>query len=413
MASQTVVILGGGIGGQVTANMLRRLLPIEHRVVVVERDANHAFAPSFLWLMTGDRRPDQIVRSVRSLLRRGVELVTSPVQRIDVARGRVETVAGELAYDHLVVALGAELAPEAIPGLEGAAQTFFSFDGAARLRDELQSFQCGRVAVVVSSLPYKCPGAPHEGAMLIADTLRRRGLAGKSDLHLFTPESQPLPVAGPVLGGMVADLLAQKRVQFHPGRALASVDGASRRLEFKDGTREDYNLLVAVPPHRPPAVVRDSGLGNEAGWILVDRATLGTPHERVYAIGDVTTIALPGRWRPDVPLPLPKAGVFAHAQAPAVAKRIARDITGAGTPEEFCAGGYCMLETGQEMAGFAYGNFYGEPSPQVELRKVGRTWHLGKVLFEKWWLTPVGLRRDLLRLALLAGGRASGVKMEL
>lgn len=249
--------------------------------------------------------------------------------------------------------------------------------------------------------------------MLIADTLRRRGLGGKFDLHLFTPESQPLPVAGPALGGMVSDLLAQKGIHFHPGLALASVDGESRRLEFKDGTREDYDLLVAVPPHRPPAVVRGSGLGNDAGWIPVDRASLRTPHERVYAIGDVTAIGLPGRWRPEVPLPLPKAGVFAHAQALAVAKRIAHDITGVGTTEEFCAGGYCMLEAGEEMAGFAYGNFYGEPSPQVELRRVGKSWHLGKVLFEKWWLTPVGLRRDLLRLALLAGGRASGVRMEL
>jgi sulfide:quinone oxidoreductase len=112
-------------------------------------------------------------------------------------------------------------------------------------------------------------------------------------------------------------------------------------------------------------------------------------------------------------LPLPKAGVFAHSQALAVANRIAHDIAGAGKPADFCAGGYCMLEAGEEMAGFAYGDFYAEPSPKIELRKVGRSWHLGKVLFERWWLTPAGLRRDLLRLALLAGGRASGVKMEL
>ncbi len=413
MASQTVVILGGGIGGQVAANTLRHLLPMEHRVVVIERDANHAFAPSFLWLMTGERSQGQIVRPLKSLLRRGVELVTSPVQRIDVSRSLVETGAGEMAFDYLVVALGAELAFDAIPGLQGAAQTFFSLDGAARLRDVLQSFQGGRVAVVVSSLPYKCPGAPHEGAMLIADTLQRRGLAGKFDVHLFTPEAQPLPVAGPALGGMVSDLLKEKGIAFHPGRALTSVDGESRRLKFKDGTHEDYNLLVAVPPHRPPAVVQDSGLGNEAGWIPVDRATLRTQHDRVYAIGDVATIGLPGRWRPDVPLPLPKAGVFAHAQALAVASRIAHEITSVGSAEDFCAGGYCMLEAGEEMAGFAYGNFYGEPSPQIELRKVGRNWHLGKVLFEKWWLAPVGLRRYLLRLALLAGGRWSGVKMEL
>lgn len=413
MASQTVLVLGGGIGGQVTANTLRRLLPKEHRVVVIERDANHAFAPSFLWLMTGDRRPDQIVRPLRSLLLQGVELVTSPVQRINLSGSRVETGAGEVAFDYLVVALGAELAFDAIPGLKEEARTFFSLDGAARLRDALQSFQGGRIAVVVSSLPYKCPGAPHEGAMLIADTLQRRGLAGKFEVHLYTPESQPLPVAGPVLGGMVSDLLKEKGIIFHPGRVLASVDGENRRLDFKDGTHEDYGLLVAVPPHRPPAVVRESGLGNEAGWIPVDRSTLATSHQGVYAIGDATTIALPGRWKPEVPLPLPKAGVFAHSQALAVAKRIAFQITGSGKAEDFCAGGYCMLETGEEMAGFAYGDFYSEPSPKVELRKVGRSWHMGKVLFEKWWLSPPGLRRTLFRLALTTGGRAFGVKMEL
>jgi sulfide:quinone oxidoreductase len=140
---------------------------------------------------------------------------------------------------------------------------------------------------------------------------------------------------------------------------------------------------------------------------------LATSHERIYALGDVTTISLPGRWKPEAALPLPEAGVFAHSQALAVARRIAHDITGRGQAEDFCAGGYCMLEAGEEMAGFAYGNFYGEPSPQVELRKVGRSWHLGKVLFEKWWLSPPGLRKSLLHLALAAGGRAFGVKMEL
>jgi sulfide:quinone oxidoreductase len=43
-------------------------------------------------------------------------------------------------------------------------------------------------------MPYKCPGAPHEGAMLIANYLRKRGLASKSEVHLFTPEPQPMPV---------------------------------------------------------------------------------------------------------------------------------------------------------------------------------------------------------------------------
>ncbi len=412
MTSRTVVILGGGVGGQVTANTLRRLLPKEHRVVLVEREANHAFAPSFLWVMTGDRTPDRIVKRLRSLLAPGVELITAPVARIDPARRVVTTGSGEVTFDVLVIALGAELAPEAIPGL-ASAHTFYNLEGASRLHEALRTFQGGRVAVVVASLPYKCPGAPHEGALLIADALRRGGIAEKSEVHLFTPEAQPLPVAGPALGSMVADLLARKGVVFHPGKALASVDEAGRKLAFKDGTSEGVDLLVVIPPHRPPMVVRESGLGNEAGWIPVDRSSLATSHEGIYAIGDVTTIALPGRWKPESPLPLPKAGVFAHAQALTVARRIAFDLTGRGEAEDFCARGFCMIEAGEEMAGFAYGDFYGEPSPRVELRKVGRSWHLGKVLFEKWWLSPPGPRRSLYKMALSAGGRAFGVKMEL
>ncbi|MFZ1710998.1 MAG: FAD-dependent oxidoreductase, partial [Anaerolineae bacterium] len=132
MNGKTILILGGGIGGLVAANELRRLLPREHRIVLVEKNAQHAFAPSFLWLMTGDRRPEQITRDVRQLARPGVEVVLAEAQSIDLPNRRVVTTAQTLAYDTLIIALGAELAPEAIPGLTEAAHTFYTFDGAAR-----------------------------------------------------------------------------------------------------------------------------------------------------------------------------------------------------------------------------------------------------------------------------------------
>jgi sulfide:quinone oxidoreductase len=159
--------------------------------------------------------------------------------------------------------------------------------------------------------------------------------------------------------------------------------------------------------------VREAGLANDAGWVPVDRRTLQTPHEGVHAIGDVTAIPIPGRWKPDVPLMLPKAGVFAHDHARVVARRIAAEILGARAEEEFCGDGYCMLEAGEDLAGFAFGNFFGEPSPEVRLRRIGRAWHLGKVLFERWWLAPFGVRRRALQLALELGGRAYGVRVAL
>ena len=410
VSEKTILILGGGVGGLTAANELRRLLPAEHRVVLVEKNPQHAFAPSFLWLMTGDRRPEQITRDVHRLVRPGVEVVVAEAQAIDLPNRRVQTGAQTLHYDHLIVALGAELAPDALPGLAEAAHTFYSFDGAAKLRDALRSFTGGKVAVVVAGLPYKCPGAPHEGAMLIASLLRKRGV-GNSEVYLFTPEPQPMAVAGPALGDAVKQMLSARGVAFHPLHQLNRVNPDARELDFDGRGTFRYDLLVAIPPHRGPRLSRASGLANETGWVPVDRATLRTAHENVYAIGDATTISIPGRWKPDVPLMLPKAGVFAHDQAAVVARRIAAEIIGQKTEDEFCGDGYCMLEAGEDIAGFAYGDFFAEPAPQIQLRRMGRTWHLGKVLFEQWWLAPYGLRREVLRQALHLGGRALGIPM--
>jgi sulfide:quinone oxidoreductase len=110
---------------------------------------------------------------------------------------------------------------------------------------------------------------------------------------------------------------------------------------------------------------------------------------------------------------LPKAGVFAHTHALVVARRIAAQIAGRQAEEEFGGDGYCMLEAGEDLAGFAFGDFFAEPSPQVQLRRIGRSWHLGKVLFERWWLAPFGVRRRALQLALELGGRAHGVPLAL
>jgi sulfide:quinone oxidoreductase len=409
MRGKTILILGAGIGGLIAANELRRLLPREHRVILVEKNARHAFAPSFLWLMSGDRRPEQIVRDVRQLTHPDVEVILAEAQAIDLANRAVQTSAQAVNYDYLIVALGAELAPETVPGLSEGAQTFYSYEGAAKLRDALRNFSGGRAAVVVSALPYKCPGAPHEGAMLIADTLRKRGLAANVEVHLFTPESQPMPVAGPALGDAVKQMLADKNVSFHPLHKLKEVETATCELVFEGKESFKYDLLVAIPPHRGPRIAREAGLTNEAGWVPVNRATLQTQHENVYALGDVTAIPIPGRWKPDAPLILPKAGVFAHAQAEVVARRIAAELVGANAADKFPGVGYCMLEAGESMAGFAFGNFFSEPAPQIELRQVGRLWHWGKILFEQWWLAPYGPRREALRLALTIGGKALSI----
>lgn len=412
MNTKTIVILGGGVGGIVVANELRHKLPYEHKVVLVEKNTEHAFAPSFLWLMTGDRKADKITKPIRALVRSGVEVIHAEVTGIDIPNRRITTTTQPLNFDYLIVALGAELAPELIPGLTEGAFSFYTFEESKRLQHALGKSNGGNIALVVSALPYKCPGAPHEAAMLVADFFRKKGLKDNVNVHLYTPEPQPMPVAGPQLGEAVKQMLTSKGIAFHPLHKLISVDYQNHTLSFDGKEPAQYDMLIAIPPHRGPRIVRDAGLTNEAGWVPVDRSTLKTKYENIYAIGDITAISIPGRWKSDMPMMLPKAGVFAHDQAEIVARRIVDEVNGIVPKAEFCGAGYCMLEAGEGLAGFAFGDFFAEPSPRLGLRNIGRAWHLGKVLFEQWWLSPFGIKRSLLGLVINIGGKVLGIPVK-
>ncbi len=375
--AQTVVILGGGIGGQVAATRLKQKLGARGRVVLVERSAAFTFAPSLLWLMVGKRSATTITRDLSTLIQRGIEVRHAAVTKIDTERREVVTDAGAIPYDHLAIALGAVHDPELLPGAAVNAHHPYDLPSAERLRDALTRFSGGRVAVAIASLPYRCPAAPYETAMLIDAYLREHGLRERSRIEMYTPEPLPLPVAGPYAGYSVAAELAARSIGFHPRSTLKAVsDGA---LEL-DGESVPYDLAVVIPPHRPPDVVNASGLGGPSGWIPVDRATLRTRAADVYAIGDVTAIPLENG------MLLPKAGVFAHAEAEVVAENIARRIRGDLREASFDGHGTCFLEAGRGKAGMASGNFFASPTPRVSMRRPSRLWHAGKVGFEQYWL---------------------------
>jgi sulfide:quinone oxidoreductase len=207
--------------------------------------------------------------------------------------------------------------------------------------------------------------------MLIRDFLRGKGVQARVDL--YTPEPQPMPAAGPQLGEAVRTMLAERGVGYHPSHSLRTLEGKKLQFEAREPLAAD--LVVTIPRHLPPAIVRAAGVANDAGWAAADPRTLATKDSSIFAIGDCASIPLPGRWRPDAPLLLPKAGVFAHAQALALAERLARSITGESSAPEFCGDGFCMLEAGEHLAGFAYGDFYATPSPEIHLRNVGKAWH--------------------------------------
>ena len=377
---KTILVLGGGIGGVVTATRLRNKLSSNHRVILIERESNYVFAPSFLWLMIGLRKAEKISKPLSNLEKKGIELIHGEISKIDPEQHSVIVNGSEVKGDYLVIALGAELVPEAVPGLAEAGHNLYSLAGAEALRNARHEFRKGRLVILVSAIPFKCPAAPYEAAMLLEYDCRMRNIRDDISIDLFTPEPGPMGVAGPEVSKQVRQMVESKGISYHPEHTVTQVEPNAKRISFVNGATVDFDFMAYVPPHQAPQAVIDAGLTGESGWVPVDRSTLETRFPGVYAIGDVTGIPL------SIGKPLPKAGVLAHGEAEVVANNLVHEITNKGIPVAFEGGGECFIEIGDGKAGFGSGNFFAEPSPQIKLKQPNRLLHFGKVMFEKYWL---------------------------
>jgi sulfide:quinone oxidoreductase len=361
----TIVILGAGFGGLACANALRKGLSRDHRVIVIDRKKSFMMGLVNLWILTGSRKPDEPQAPLAGLNARGMEYLNDEAIRIDVSAKRVQAKEhGLIEYDYLVVALGSELVPEKIEGFVGRGYNLYDAEQVQPLREKLLALKQGRVAVSVMGMPYKCPPAPYEAAMIISDILEKNGTRKNVQVDMYVPAPIALPVVGPQVSKEVVDMMARYNIGFHPNCKPKVV--RDDEIEFESGEKAAYDVLAGVPPHRSPEVVRISGLttSSAAGeWVPVDRLSLRTGHPSVFAIGDVAEVK-------SGTVTVPKAGIFAEGQAKVVAQEIIDEINNNGAPASSAAyngQGFCFMEVGNNMAGFVEADFYHEGGPAVRL----------------------------------------------
>jgi len=384
-----ILILGGGTGGTLVANRLQRLYGEHAEITVIDRDDRHVYQPGLLFVPFGLADPDQITRSRQAQLHDGIHFRIAEVDRVVTAKNTVLLTTGErLAYDVLVVATGARLLPEETEGLTGAGWqersfTFYTPDGAAKLRDAFARLDSGRLVVNMVDLPIKCPVAPLEFCFLADWALRRRGVRDAVEIVYVTPLDGAFtkPVASAHLEGLLAD----KQIRVEAEFATGQVDGGAGKLISWDGREIGFDLLVTIPLHGGAEFVdRSPGLGDELGFVATDQHTLqSTAAPSVFAIGDATN------------LPTSKAGSVTHFEGDTLVENIRSFLDGRPLEGSYDGHANCFVETGFHRALLIDFNYEVEPLPgrfpephlgPLPLLAQSRLNHMAKLAFEwNYW----------------------------
>ena len=356
-----VLILGAGFGGLEAASTLSNAMGDDLDITLIDRDESFVFGFAKLDVMFGKALPKDVKNPYTKIRHAGVTFVNATITRIDPASRVVTTDVGEFDADAIVIALGADLAPDATPGLLDNGDEFYSVSGVERLRETLPKFNGGNIVIGVSGSPFKCPPAPSEAALMLDSYLRHRGSRDTATITLAMPLPIPIPPS-PDASKSILERFQQRDIAFVPHTQVVGLDPGMAHLA--GGGSLPFDLYLGVPIHRPPAVLVEAGF-SEDGWIPVDSRTMATAFPNVFAVGDCASVGTP------------KAGVFAERQAKAVAENLIAQFRGAEPVSRYDGWGTCYIEFGDEGVArvdvhFLEGTPTGQlqaPSPQLTAEK--------------------------------------------
>jgi sulfide:quinone oxidoreductase len=379
--------LGAGFGGLTTANLLQKnlsLSSVEHQISIADSKDYFIMGLVNLWILSGIRTLEDSKIALSRLENKGISYLHGEVTAIDPV-SRTVSIQGSstlrLEYDYLVISLGSDFALEHVKGfLENGGANLYDAEQVPKLREKILSLKKGRIAICITSVPYKCPPAPYEASLLINDILVKNGTRDSIDIEIYTPTPIALPVAGAKVSQDVINLLNDNHINFHPLHKIKTVLD-KEMIEFENGNRVNYDLLIGIPPHKVPEVIRNSDLIKQGqNWINVDKFSLKTDYQNVFAIGDVNEIKV------NENVAIPKAGVFAEAQAKVVSQQIIDDIENNRdklSSSKFDGKGFCFMEVGDKKAGYIAADFYNEGGPVTLLEPPSKESYEKKLDFER------------------------------
>lgn len=354
-----VLILGGGFGGLAAANEIRNnLTSSQVKITVIDKKDWFMVGFAKLWIINGTRTFENSIESLNQLIKKEINFLKEEIIQIDLQNKQIKTTTKTLSYDFLIIAMGAVLAPEKIPGLSENGMNIYDHNQLTEIHKKIKNMRSGNIAISIMGMPYKCPPAPFEASLLIDSMLRDAGVRESIQIHFYSPAPITLPAAGPEISKKILSLINSENIIFHDSCKIKSVE--KNKLIFQNGEEVIFDLLLAVPPHVAPKVIYESGLAKEGGFIPINR-DCKTPFENVYAVGDVTTLTVIDT------MTVPKAGVFAEGEAITVAQNIISNIQNKNELLLFDGKGGCFIESGRDTASIIEVDMFTESKPTTKL----------------------------------------------
>jgi NADH dehydrogenase FAD-containing subunit len=374
-----VVVVGGGFAGLESAFLLRAKLGDQADITLVSDADEFVFKPNTIYIPFGAKPEKLLIPLAGPTAKRNIRFLRGQFGSLDTESRKVRVADWEIPYDYLVLATGADMRPEEIPGMPEHAETIWTSTAmqalGLRLSDIVEAARAGRRQRILFNVPpnNKCAGPLYELVMMTETWLRRQKIREFVDIEWTTFEGSYIQAFGPKLHDVVGEEFAERGIAGHNGWRIARVEPGV--AHYENGEQREYDLLVAFPPYI--SAVRYDGLpADERGFLVTEpgwRRVAG--HERIFAPGDAG----------DFPV---KQAFLAFLQADAVAEAIAADVTEREPEGAFDPVSMCVMEE-FDRATFAQVPLRttGDPLRPVEVRpdangayKVGVSplWRLGK-----------------------------------
>jgi NADH dehydrogenase FAD-containing subunit len=381
MENPQIVVIGGGFGGLETIFYLRKRLGRHAALTLISDRDEFLFKPNTIYIPFGKEPERFVFKLAPTLDRRHIQFVHGRADRIDPATKRVTTSAGTTDYDYLVVATGATMRPDEVPGLQAHANTIWTPDEMMRLRQSLEraleAARAGKQQQIAFLVPpnNKCSGPLYEMVLMLDTWLRRKKVRDAFTIKYATYEGSFIQAFGPRLNDVVTGEFERRGIEGLKNKRVSSVEKSNVR--FDDGSGLPFDLLISFPPY--VAATRYPGLpSDERGFLTTNldtRQVIG--YDDIYAVGDAG----------DFPV---KQAFLALLQADAVGEHIAQRVLGEDAVARFDPVSMCIMEQ-FDKATFAQVplRLTGDPLRPVAVRdehpemyKVGsgEIWRVGKKL---------------------------------